>query len=342
MRNKSVRKRIAGQCEFVRYINNTQLKCLLTNPSRKEAIREVEGYTIAARIFTSRLETTSFTRRTDGSGIEQVIHTVLEVAETQLEVAVTARRNSRRNSRRQEARRSHGNAYRDTMPAVSPAPNSALGRLVRDLPPQVPGDEVLEDPEPRAVTPHSLVAPPAEVETALVTARAPASSHSETPHGEEETANPRDDHLFEAVYPTGTIRQLLATDFYEATNGHISPSKVSAMDQMLPSVTARIYDDLPANYISQDLAVGLNLRIKAPVEDRDISLMNSRGVEEMQMVGYVKFMWIDGAMPGFVVRCSVTPRNVLPDASLVFGRPFIERRDYARRKRSGAPRDDDV
>lgn len=257
---------------------------------------------------------------------------MLEVAEIQLEVAATARRNSRR----QEARRSHGNGHpRDAMPAVFLAPNSALAHRVRDLPPEIPRDEVPDDPEPRAATPHSLVAAPAETQTAIVATRVPASSHIETPHSEEDTAEPRDDHPFEAVYPTGTIRRLLATDFYEAINGHISASKVSPMDQLLPSLTARIYDDLPANYISQDLAVGLNLRIRAPVEDRDIALMNSRGVEEMQMVGYVRFLWIDGAMPGFVVRCSVTPRNVLPDARLVFGRPFIERRDHARRTRSG-------
>lgn len=109
---------------------------------------------------------------------------------------------------------------------------------------------------------------------------------------------------------------------------------------MPPSVTARIHDDLPANYISKNLAVDLKLRIRAPVEDRYISLKNSRGVEEMPMAGYVKFMWIDSAMPGFVIWCSVPPRNAFLGAPLVFGGSFIERCAHARRRRSGAGRED--
>lgn len=99
------------------------------------------------------------------------------------------------------------------MHAVSSAANGAEGGDMRDKGLLVPVDEGPNNPEPRVLTPHYFVVTPAETQTAIVVERAQSSSHIETTYSEENTSQPHDDPPFEAVYPTGTIRRLLAIDF---------------------------------------------------------------------------------------------------------------------------------
>lgn len=101
------------------------------------------------------------------------------------------------------------------------------------------------------------------------------------------------------------------------------------------STTALVDSDFGANLISQSYAIRLGLEI----EELDANEQESDGVwidfgdgQRQRAVGKLSLNWNDGLLSSkvsFSVHCSVFEHNV---RNVVFGEPFIRKRNYYRRR----------